>query len=178
MSGQLLVLEVDCRDLDPTLLRPDEDYLVQMQQVTWASQPSEYDAHVSQVPHLWPQSLARLGSVAVAGTILPDAITRYAVVEDLYDVVHDYYRAGGDHDIHLFHARCTALTTALEYLFHRKMQTDFAAGHTEGELRAMYPRLSREEIVNFGYLAEFLWVGYPRCRRAARKRLARSRGAT
>jgi len=125
------------------------------------------------VPHLWPQSLARLGSVAVAGTILPDAITRYAVVEDLHDVVHDYYRAGGDRDIHLFHARCAALTTTLEFLFHRKMHTDFAAGRTEGELRAMYPHLSREEIVNFGYLVEFLWVGYPRCRWAARKRSAR-----
>ena len=158
MFGQLLVLEVDCRELDPTLLRPDEDYLVQMRQATRAIQPSEYDAHVSQVPHLWPQSLARLGNVAVAGTILPDAITRYAVVEDLHDVVHDYYRAGGDRDIHLFH---------------RKMHTDFAAGHIEGELRAMYPHLSREEIVNFSYLAESLWVGYPRCRRAARKRSAR-----
>lgn len=174
VSSQLLILEVDCRQLDSSLLRPDEDYLTQTGLWSRCGSLSVQDnTHISQVPHLWPQSLEKIGNLAVAGTVPPEAITRYAVVQDEYDVVHDFYRQRGDHDIHVFPGRSIELMTVLEFLFDRKMHAEFSAGRSKTKLRAMYPHLSLSKIANFGHMAECLWVGFPRCRRAARRRSVR-----
>lgn len=81
-----VILEIDASELEPELLRPDEDALVQLLQAAGIVQ--EHEMHhiasnedFSEVNHLWSDALRLLGNVAYEGPIPPEAIRRVATIE-------------------------------------------------------------------------------------------------
>jgi len=81
-----LVIEIETDRLDPQQMVPDEDFLRALFTIT--GEPilpfddiAGWQENILEERHRWSESLRLLGTCAYHGTIPPEAITRYAIVE-------------------------------------------------------------------------------------------------